>query len=184
MPETINHSSWKYTRTTPQFPSTWVLKPSITHGIIPQNIYYKNNIYQICLFWYTLISKSATFTFSGVRGGGRGRGGRPLCLKISGQTLFSGQAQVAQNFWKIKNISIQWKMSGQILFFKASACCSKFWMIKNIYSIQWIQGTLCFSGQAQVAQKSLNVKAIFNTVKNFRATLFSGQVQVVQNSEW
>jgi len=48
---------------------------------------------------------------------------------------FSGQAQVAQNSWKIKNISIQWKIPGQILFFKASAGCSKFWMIKNVYSI-------------------------------------------------
>jgi len=37
-------------------------------------------------------------------------------LKNSGQTLFSGQAQLAQKSWKIKNISIQWKFSGQILF--------------------------------------------------------------------
>jgi len=35
-------------------------------------------------------------------------GGRPPPgLKNSGQTLFSGQAQVAQKSWKIKNISIQ-----------------------------------------------------------------------------
>jgi len=42
--------------------------------------------------------------------------GRPHGLKYSGQTLFSGQAQVAQKSWKIKNISIQWKISGQLLF--------------------------------------------------------------------
>ena len=54
-------------------------------------------------------------------------------LKISGQTLFSGQAQVAQKSWKINNISIQWNISGQILFLRVSAGCSKFWRIKNIY---------------------------------------------------
>ena len=85
---------------------------------------------------------------------GAGRAAAPPGLKKSGQTLFSGQAQVAQISWKIKNISLQWKISGQILFFRASAGYSKFWMIKNIHSIQQIQGTLCFSGQAQVAQKS------------------------------
>ena len=51
-------------------------------------------------------------------------------LKNSGQTLFLGQAQVAQKFWKTKTISIQWKISGQIQFFRARAGCSKFWMIK------------------------------------------------------
>jgi len=91
-------------------------------------------------------------------------GGRPPGLKNLGQTPFSGQAQVAQKSWKIKNISIQWKISGQILFFRASAGRSKFWMIKNIYSIigvrsgglggpvaplSWkISGQTLFSGQA------------------------------------
>ena len=51
---------------------------------------------------------------------------RPSGFKNSGQTLFSGQPQVAQKSWKSKNISIQWKF----------------------------QGKLCFSGQAQVVQKS------------------------------
>ena len=82
----------------------------------------------------------------------------------SGHTLFSGQAQVAQISWKIKNISIQWKIPGQILFFRASAGCSKFWMTK-IY-------TLCFSGQATSCSKVLKDKKYFKAVKSFRATLF------------
>jgi len=36
--------------------------------------------------------------------------------KISGQALFSGQAQVAQKSWMIKNISIQWKIQGNPVF--------------------------------------------------------------------
>ena len=62
--------------------------------------------------------------------------------KCSGirEHCFSGQAQVAQKSWKIKNIWQQWK----------------------------IQGKLCFSGQAQVGQESWMTKSIFNTWKNFR----------------
>jgi len=73
----------------------------------------------------------------GVRDGGLGNGRSPVlknfrasacCSKILndkkyifntvnlGQTLFSGQAQVAQKSWMIKNISIQWKISGQLIF--------------------------------------------------------------------
>jgi len=89
----------------------------------------------------------------------RGVGGRPppRAWKISGQTLFSGQAQVAQ----------------------------KSWMIKNVYSIQWIQGTLCVSGQAHVV-KSPECQSIFNRVENFRATLFfraSASCSKVMNGE-
>ena len=98
-----------------------------------------------------------------------------LQCKISWQTLFSGQAQVPQKSWKIKNISLQWKISGQTLFFRASASCSKFWMIKNIYSIQWIQGTLCFSGQTQVAQKYWKIKNISTQRKVSGQLCFSGQ---------
>ena len=147
---------------------------------------------------HSIVCVTVCYLFTVAYEAGGGEGGRLPGLKNSGQTLFSGKAQVAQKFWKIKNISIQWKISGQILFFRASAGYSKFWMIKNIYSIQWIQGTLCFSGQARVAQKSWkiknistqwkvsghtllfrastscskipNVKTIFNTVKNFRET--------------
>jgi len=41
-----------------------ILETSIKHVIIPQTIYYKKKIYQIWLFWYTLISRSATFTLT------------------------------------------------------------------------------------------------------------------------
>jgi len=34
----------------------------------------------------------------------------------SEQTMFSGQAQVAEKTWVIKNISIQWKISRHTLF--------------------------------------------------------------------
>jgi len=85
-------------------------------------------------------------------------GGRPppQSWKCSGQTLFSGQAQVAQKSWMVKNISIQWKISRESLFFRASTSCSKCLNGKkiNIQYIEKIQGTLYFSGQAQVAQKS------------------------------
>jgi len=56
----------------------------------------------------------------------RGKRPTPQAWKISGQTRFSGQAQVNQKSWLIKHISLQWKIPGQ----------------------------LCFSGQAQVAQNS------------------------------
>jgi len=79
-----------------------------------------------------VISFTAGFTHLrmsiGVRVGGAAAA--PRAWKFSGQTLFSGQAQLAQ----------------------------KSWIIRNTYSVQWIQGTLCFSGQAQVAQKLWMVK--------------------------
>ena len=88
---------------------------------------------------------------------GVGEGGRPLALKISGQTLFLGQAQVAQKSRMVQNISVQWKIIAQILFFRARASCSK---ILN------------------------DKKYIFSTVKYFRAhSVFSGQAQVAQNPE-
>jgi len=111
------------------------------------------------------------------------RGGPPPQLKNSGQTLFSGKAQVVQKFWKIKNISIQWKTSGQILFFRTSAGCSKFWKIKTIYSIQWIQGTLFFRASTSCS-KVLNVKAILNTVKNFMTkSVFRASAKFLKNPE-
>ena len=53
--------------------------------------------------------------------GGR-EGGRPPVSNISEKSLFSGQTQVAQ----------------------------KSWMIKNTYSIEWIQGKLCFQGKRKM----------------------------------
>ena len=109
----------------------------------------------------------------------------PRAWKFSGQTQFSGQAQVAQKSWMIKYISIQWKIPGQLcfqgkrkllknpeckkyiqysefmatLFFRASASCSKILNGKKyIQCSEKFQGNSVFSGQAQVAQKSWAVK--------------------------
>jgi len=115
--------------------------------------------------WLTVLDIS-------VRGGGEGS---PLAWKISGQTLLSGQAQVARKSWMINDITVN---PGHSLFFKANASCSKFlndkkyfntvknsrvnsvfgasascsktWMIKNIYSVQWIQGTSVFQGKRKL----------------------------------
>ena len=46
----------------------------------------------------------------GVRGEGSGGTAALLSWKFSGQTMFSGQAQVSQKSWMIKNISIRWKI--------------------------------------------------------------------------
>jgi len=124
----------------------------------------------------------------------RGGGGSPLAWKLLGQTLFSGQVQVAQNSWMIKIISIQWKISGQTLFFKASRSCSKMFDDKKyiqcseftpqpviqvkrklhkilecwkyIQCSEKFQGKLCFSGQVQCCSKIMNGEKIVNAVRN------------------
>jgi len=114
----------------------------------------------------------------------RGVGGRPpsLLWNISGQTLFSGQAQVDQKSWMIKNISIQWKISGQLYFSGQAQVDQKSWMIKNI-STQWkFSGQLCFPGKWQVAQKSWLIKNISIQWKISGQLYFSGQEQVAQKS--
>jgi len=40
-------------------------------------------------------------------------------VKIFRETLFSGQAQVAQKSWKQKVYSLQWKFSEQLCYFQA-----------------------------------------------------------------
>jgi len=60
----------------------------------------------------------------------RGGGGSPPGLKNSGQTLFSGQAQVAKNPEDKKYFNTVKKFRAT-LFFRASASCSKLLMIKN-----------------------------------------------------
>ena len=105
-------------------------------------------------------------------------------VKFSGQLCFSGRARVAQNSWMIKNTySTQWKFSGQLCFWGQARVDQNSWMIKNSYLIQWkFSGQpLCFRARASCS-KILNVKSIFNTARNCRATLFSGQAQVAQKS--
>jgi len=78
--------------------------------------------------------------------------------KISGQTLFSGQANVAQKSWIIKTY-IQYSE------FKAhSVFQGKTKLLKNpeckkcIQYCEKFQGKICISGHAQVAQQSWTVK--------------------------
>ena len=101
-----------------------------------------------------LLSCIFVFLFSamhiGVRGWGSG-GGPPWVWKISGQTLFSGQALVDKKSWIIKNISIQWKIPGPLCFSgQAQVAQKSSWIKKNIYSVQWIQGTLFFQGKRKL----------------------------------
>jgi len=88
---------------------------------------------QRCNTWKT--NAKQIFLLPGVRNGSHrlgGGGGLPASQleNFRDNSVFSGQAQVAQ----------------------------KCWMIKNICSLQWIQGTLCLSGHAQSCSKILNGK--------------------------
>jgi len=104
--------------------------------------------------------------------------------KIPGKLCLSGQAQVTQKSWMIKNTySIQWKNSRATLFFRASTTCSKFWMWK-VCSIQWkISGqTLFFRARASCSE-ILNNKQYIQYSENFQGnSVFSGQAQVAQKS--
>ena len=142
-----------------------------------------------------------------------GEGGRPLAWKISGQTLFSGQAQVAQKSRMVQNISVQRKIPGHTLlftagarcskilndtqyfntvrnfratlFFRASASSSKSWMIKVIHSIAYSEFRThsVFQGKRKLL-KNPECKNIFNTVKSFRAhSVFQGKRKLLKNPE-
>jgi len=90
--------------------------------------------------------------------------------KFSMQTLFSGQAQVAQKSWKIKIFQCNEKFQGKLCFSGQAKLLKKWCEWYKKHSIQWIQGKLCFSGQAQSCSISpWMLKNIINTVKNFRA---------------
>ena len=75
--------------------------------------------------------------------------------KFLGNSVISGQAQVAQESWMWKVYSIEWNISGQ----------------------------LCFSGQAQSYSKIVNGKKCIQYSEKFQGKLFSGQAQVVKNPE-
>ena len=147
----------------------------------------------------------------GVRGGGSGAAAAPPGLKISGQTLFSGQPQVSQKPWIIKYISVQWKIPGQRffraspscskilnnkkntfnilnsghpLFFRASASCSKFLNNKKYIFSTLNSGNPLFFRASASCSKIQNVKSIFHTAKNFRATLFFRASASCSNPEW
>ena len=114
----------------------------------------------------------------GVRSGWSGRAAGPLALKISGQTLFSGQAQVAQKSRMVQNISVPRKISGHTLFFRASASCSISLNVKSIFST-----AKNFRASANCS-KILNVKSRLYSIqpKILGQTLLFGQEQVAQKS--
>ena len=122
-----------------------------------------------------------SFTHSRTRRGGRRGRPPPRTWKISGQTLFSGHALVAQKSWMIENISIQWKIPGQLCFSGQVQVAQKSWMIKNTYSIQSkIRGQLSFRACASCS-KILHVKNIFHTVKVFKASVVAQKSWMVKN---
>jgi len=120
----------------------------------------------------------------GVRGGGRGGRPPPLSWKISGQTLFSGQMQVAQKSWMIKNISIQWKISGPLCFSRQAQVAQKSWVIKIYIQYSEFRTHFVFQGKRKLL-KNPECKSIFNTVKIFRANcVFQGKRKLLKNPEW
>ena len=104
------------------------------------------------------------------------------CENFQGNSVFSGQAQVAPKSWMIKNTySILWKNSRETLFFRASTTCSKFWMWK-VCSIQWKNsGQTLFFRESASCSKILNNEKYIQYSKKFQGKLFSGQSQVVKN---
>ena len=109
---------------------------------------------------------------------------RPPGLKISGQTLFSEQAQIAKKSWKIKRIWMQWNFSGQTLFFRAhSVLQGKRKLLKNTEcSLQSMFNTMkifransVFSESASCSKILKDIKYLI-TVKNSRAnSVFQGK---------
>jgi len=84
-------------------------------------------------------------------------------------SVFQGKRKLLKNSDCKKYIPYSEKFQEKLCFSGQAQVAQKSWMIKNTCSIQWkIPGQTLFSGQAQVAQKSLIVKNMFNTVKNFR----------------
>ena len=73
-------------------------------------------------------------------------------MKNCRATLFSGQVQVAQKSWKIKNTySVQWKIPGKILFFRASASCSKILIVKSIlHTVKNSRANSVFQGKSKL----------------------------------
>ena len=115
------------------------------------------------------------------RRGAEGAAAPPRAWKISGQTLFSGQPQVAQKPWIIKYISVQWKIPGQ-LFFMASPSCSKILNKKNTFNIVNSGHLLFLSEQAQVVQNSWII--IYIRYTKFREpSVFQGKRKLLKISE-
>jgi len=116
--------------------------------------------------WIPVLKELIT-KISGVQGGGKG-GRLPPPLKNSGQTLFSGLAQVAQKiledekyFNTVKNFRTNSVFQGKRRLFKILN--DK----KHIFNTVNSGHTLFFRARTSCS-KILNLKTIFNTVKYFR----------------
>ena len=107
----------------------------------------------------------------------------PYSEIFQGTLCFSGQAQVTQNSWIIKNTySSTVKNIRATLFFRERASCLKILKVKSIFHTAKFLGNSAFSGQAQVAQNSW-MHNVYSIQWNIPGQLcFSGQAQVTQNS--
>ena len=103
---------------------------------------------------------------------GVGEGGIPLGLKISGQTLFSGQAQVAQKSWKDKKYFNTVKKFRANSVFQGKSRLFKILIDKKYIFNTVNSGHTLFFRSSTSCSKVLKGKKYFNTVKSFRATPF------------
>ena len=128
------------------------------------------------LSWF---SNSMSLPCIGVRVGGRVL--HPTDWKISGQTLFSGQAQVPQKSWMIKkHIFNAMKIFRATLFFGKAQLAQKSWM-QRVYSIQWkISGQTLFFRASASCSKILNGEKISNTV--YWVYIHMGVIRVIWTS--
>ena len=101
----------------------------------------------------------------------------------SGQTLFSGQAQVAQKSWMIKTFPYIEKLQGSSVFQgKRKLLKNPEW--KMYFNTVKIFKAILFSGQAQVAQQFWMIKNIYSN-SEFRANfVFQGKRKLLKNPEW
>ena len=168
--------------------------------------FYRRILSTISSFGTTLL-QSGTLIPIGVR---VGVAVAPQAWKFSGQTLFSGQALVAQKSWMMKKyfntvknckstiffrtcascskilndkkyIFNTVKNSRATLFFRASASCSKILNNKKYIFSTVNSGHPLFFRASANCSKLLNVKSILNTVKNFRGnSVFQGKCKLLK----
>jgi len=103
---------------------------------------------------------------------GVGEGGRPPGLKNFRANSVFRALQVAQKFWMIKNISIQWKSPGQLYFLGKCKLLTTPDNKKYIFNtVKNSRATLLFRESASCSKLLIVKQRIFNKVKNFRETL-------------
>jgi len=104
--------------------------------------------------------------------------------KISGQLVFFRASACCSKILNDKTYIFNTVNSGQTLLSGQAQVAQKSWMIKIFQYSETFQGNSYFSGQAQVAQKSWMVKSLFNTVGNFTANsaVFQGKCAKIVNT--